>query len=316
MSWKQTGVNNALEAGEQNASTGINIDEVTLEDLGFETGEEEDAGEAGQKVHDDFEGEPKQLEEPAEEDAPFGDQRQEKAWAKRIAAEREKIRREVEDEYQQKTQHNQAQRSQAQYEQQYEQQQYQPHQPYQPTRQPQQQKPWVEPQPLTKDELSKLADDYAMTTDAVQVLYNQQVEMNRMKYLLEQSFHAINAMRDDTTKTDAVEQIERMRKSNPHLPAFDSEKVSAIRQNYRQRHGINLPWADAYKQLVADEAMSGNMSRQAQQKAIKQITGRNRTNVQVGNAAQVKQISVEDLSDAQFERLIERAKAGAFTRNK
>jgi len=296
MSWKDSGVNDAPEAGGQ--GTGFDVDKITLEDLGFETGED-DAGEADQGAQDDLGDDPMQEDSAVsgqdEQGEQFNDTKQEKAWAKRIAAEREKIRREVDAEYQQKT--AALQNAQQSYQQ-------------------PQKRTWVEPQPLTKDELEKLADSYAMTTDAVQVMYSQQVELNRMKYLLEQSFTAINAMKDDTTKGDAMAQIERNRKSNPYLPAFDEGKVSAIRQRHYQQHGITLPWHDAYKQLVADEAMSGNLSRQAQQKAIKQITSRNRTNVQAGNAAQAKQVNMEDLSDDQFERLKERVKAGALTRGK
>lgn len=295
MKLDESGVNGAPEAGGQE----IDVDKITLEDLGFPTGDEE-GGEAGQEDLEDIENVPKQDDNA--EDGQFADPRQEKAWAKRIAAERERIRREVETEYQQKNQYGQGQYSQAQ---QGQQQQYQ--QPRLP-----QQRQWVEPQPLSKDELDKLADSYAMTTDAVQVMYSQQVELNRMKYLLEQSLHAISAMRDDTTKGDAVMQIERTRKANPYLPAFDEGKVSSIRQKHYQQYGVTLPWQEAYKQLVAEEAISGNLSRQAQQKAIKQITSRNRTTVQAGNAGQAKQVNVEDLSDEQFERLKERAKAGGL----
>jgi len=288
MALEKSGVNSVPEAGGQK----LNVDDITLEDLGFETGEDPE-GEAGLETQNDSESELTQ-EEP-DGDTQFGDQRQEKAWAKRIAAEREKIRREVDEEYQRKTQ-----------EQQYSRTQYQPPQP----------KAWVEPQPLSKEELDKLAENYAMTPDAIQVLYSQQVELNRMKHLLDQSFMSINSMREDTNKGETIMQIERTRRNNPDLPVFDEGKVAAIRQNYLNRHGIRLTWEDAYKQQVAEEAMSGNLSRQAQQKAIKQITSRNRTNVQAGNAGQAKPVSVEELSDEQFERLKERAKAGVFTRNK
>ncbi|MGB9886903.1 MAG: hypothetical protein ACPLRW_07900 [Moorellales bacterium] len=252
-----TGVETAPVAGGQQAVEGQEegLDLSFLED---ETGvEKEEPAAAGQ------EGEEGQ------------DQRVEQAFAKRLAQEREKIRRELEEEFRQRYQ-----------------------QPtYQPAVQP------LPPPPSLEERAQKLAEEWMITPEAAKAFILQEErlrELNSRLYLLQ----------DNVTKARAEAAINEQRKQNPHLPPFNEQQLISIRLRYYDQYGVVPTWEDAYKMYVAEAVARGELGRNVEQQVISQITGRNRANVQIGRAEQPQKRSIADLSDEEFEKLKEKAKRG------
>lgn len=263
-----TGVENAPVAGEQSELYEQNyyndeqdvIDTSQPETEDITTGVEEPAV-AGQE------------EEGAVED------RVEKAFAKRLAQEREKIRRELEEEFNRRF----AQMS------------YQQTIPQQTT--PQQTTPSLE------EQANELAEQLMITPEAAKRLLQQQQQLQE----LATQFYI---MQDNSEKIRAQQAVEERRKTNPYLPLFDERKVASYRLRYYNRYGIMPSWEDAYDYYVADAVKSGELLRTAEQMAVQQITGRNRVNTQVGRGSQPQKRDIWALSDEEFEKLKEIAKQG------
>lgn len=170
-------------------------------------------------------------------------------------------------------------------EQQYTEQQHVQHQPYQ------QQDNVVE----------QLAYQLGITPQAAQILLNQQLVLQNIQ--------------DQAAKMAAKVEIEKERQSKPYLPEFSEEKLSKIRDDYQKRYGMTLPWGEAYRMYVAEYAFSGNLSTAAEQQAIAKITGRDKATVQAGKGTQVKPPDIWDLPKEDFEKMLNDAKAGKFTKS-
>lgn len=253
-----TGVETAPVAGEQQAVEGQEegLDLSFLED---ETGvEKEEPAAAGQ------EGEEGQ------------DQRVEQAFAKRLAQEREKLRRELEQELVQRFQT--------------------PPQPPQ------------SPQPSLEERVQKLAEEWMITPEAAKAFILQE---ERIKDLTTRLY----MMQDNTEKVKVEAAINERRKNNPFLPPFNEQEVVGIRLRYFNQYGILPSWEDAYKMYVAEALEKGEFSKNVEQQVISQITGRNKANVQVGRAEQPQKRSIWDLSDEEFEKLKEKAKRGELKKS-
>jgi hypothetical protein len=222
----------------------------------------------------------------------------EKAFAKRLAAEREKIRRELEEQYQQQ------QPQQGGY---LGQQQSYP-QGYQQIQQ-------SGPPPLPQEQLENLADQLGVTTEAAYAMYHQQWLIEQQNQAIQQQRQETLRLADERAKIAAKNRAEAQRKKNPNLPEFDESKLTKLRTEYQKRTGLTLPWDDVYQLHVANEAMSGNLSRAVEQAAIANITSRNKTNIQAGRGGTAKKPSIEDLPKEQFEKLVEQAKQGKFKRS-
>lgn len=282
---EHTGVEQAPVAAEQQDNQET---EPTYEDLfgGEETGEEDPAA-AGQETEEGSEG---QRQGEDDDEAPQLDEKVEKAFAKRLAAEREKIRREYEEKLQASLTEYTPPTSQ-----------------YQPPAQPQ--VPTVD----FERAVNQLADDLMITPEAARAMIYQQMELNRIKAMQAE-------VQDRSAKAEAKAQIEAQRQQNPHLPPFDEKVLEKVRRDHQSRTGYTLSWHDAYRQYVADQALAGSLfasvEQQAEQKAISQITKRNKTTVQAGKGARSpKPTSVWDVPDDEMDRLIERAKAGEFKKS-
>ena len=218
----------------------------------------------------------------------------EKAFAARLRKEREKIARETEERLRQE------------YEARYRQQPQPQPQPYYPTQQA--------PPPLTKQQLEELADQLGVTVETANAMYHQQWLINQQNEAIRWQGEHLRLMADSTSKVEALKAIEQRRKNNPNLPEPDEARLQQIRQEYKNRYGYDLPWEEAYEKLVAQEAISGNLTRTAQQKVINDITARGRKTVQAGKGGRAKKPSIEDMSKDDFEALVEQAKAGKFKR--
>ena len=234
-------------------------------------------------------GEEETQEDAASEEAETGafeDESKEKAFAARLRKEREKIAQETEERLRQE------------YEAKQQQQQYTPPQP----------------PPLPRQQLEDLADQLGVTIETANAMYHQQWLINQQNEAIRRQEEYLRRMADNTSKSEALKAIEQRRKVNPNLPEPDETRLQQIRQEYKGKYGYDLPWEEAYEKLVAQEAISGNLTRTAQQKVINDITARGRKTVQAGKGGRAKKPSIEDMSKDDFEALVEQAKAGKFKR--
>ena len=247
----------------------------------FNFGEEE-AGEIDPDAAD---------QETEEENAQegFKEESTEKAFAARLAKEREKIARETEDRLRQE------------YEAKYAQPQQQP-----------QYTPGSQPPPLQNEQLDALADRLGVTREAAYAMYHQQWLIDRQNEAIRQQAEDNRRTKENTAKVEALKSLEQRRKKNPYLPEPDEKVLADIRKDYRTRTGYDLPWEDAYDKLVARETESGNISRRAEQETIGKITARNKATIQAGKGGQAKKPSIDDLSSDEFNKLVEEAKMGKY----
>lgn len=249
-------------------------------------------------------GEEESQEDAASEEAETGafeDESTEKAFAARLRKEREKIAQETEERIRQE------------YETRYGQQQ--PPQP-QPQLQSQPQQSFQShPPPLPRQRLEELSDQLGVTIETANAMYHQQWLINQQNEAIRRQEEYLRHMSDSTAKNEALKGIEQRRRANPHLPEPDEARLLQIRTEYKGKYGHDLPWEEAYEKLIAQEAISGNLTRTAQQKVINDITSRGKKTVQAGKGGAAKKPSIEDLSKDEFEALVQRAKAGEFKRS-
>lgn len=245
-------------------------------------------------------GEEETQEDAASEEAETGafeDESNEKAFAARLRKEREKIAQETEERLRQEYE---AKYQQIQQQQQTQQQRYIP--------------PSQTPPPLPRQQLEDLADQLGVTIETANAMYHQQWLINQQNEAIRRQEEYLRRMADNTSKSEALKAIEQRRRGNPNLPEPDEARMLQIRQEYKGKYGYDLPWEEAYEKLVAQEAISGNLTRTAQQKVINDITARGRKTVQAGKGGRAKKPSIEDMSKDDFEALVEQAKAGKFKR--
>ncbi len=240
-------------------------------------------------------GEEETQEDAASEEAETGafeDESKEKAFAARLRKEREKIAQETEERLRQEYE--------AKYQQIQQQQRYIP--------------PPQAPPPLPRQQLEDLADQLGVTIETANAMYHQQWLINQQNEAIRRQEEYLRRMADNTSKSEALKAIEQRRKGNPNLPEPDETRLQQIRKEYKRKYGYDLPWEEAYEKLIAQEAISGNLTRTAQQKVINDITARGRKTVQAGKGGRAKKPSIEDMSKDDFEALVEQAKAGKFKR--
>lgn len=144
----------------------------------------------------------------------------------------------------------------------------------------------------------QLAYQLGITREAAAILIHQQI--------------ALNNMQDTAAKHEARAEVEAMRRENEHLPEWNEAKLSEIRKDYQAKYGTTLPWTEAYHFYIAQEAISGKISHAAEQKAISNITRRNKATVQAGGAKSAKAPDIWDMDKEEFEKMVERAKSGEF----
>lgn len=254
-----TGVEEASDAGEQEEMDIFATDEP---------GEEQEAA-----------------AEPAGEEN-VGDDRVEKAFAKRLAADREKMREELRKEIAEELRKEFTQ-----------------------------QKPQYQPQALMREDAEKLADQYNTSVEMVYAMYNQQLLIDQQKQSNATLQQQLGKLSEHLTKNEAFRELERMRATNPDLPEVDERKLAAIRKDYQSKYGYDLPWEEAYKRQIADEAMTGNLTKKVEQKTIAKITSRDKATIQAGKGGQAKKPDIWELPKDEFERLVEEAKAGKYKKS-
>lgn len=175
-----------------------------------------------------------------------------------------------------------------------------------------QQVPQDEIPPLPEEEAERMADQYGMSPETVKILYAQQAQIARQKQSMEQIAYQI---REREEYAQARAYADGIRKKNPNAPEWDEQRLVEFRENYQKQYGVPLTWRDTYRQLAAEDALNPatyqKIARSAQQETIKKITAKDKDTVQVkGRSA--KKRSVADLTDAEFEKLLEDAKQGKY----
>ena len=175
-----------------------------------------------------------------------------------------------------------------------------------------QQVPQDEIPPLPEEEAERMADQYGMSPETVKILYAQQAQIARQKQSMEQIAYQI---REREEYAQARAYADGIRKKNPNAPEWDEQRLVEFRENYQKQYGVPLTWRDTYRQLAAEDALNPatyqKIARSAQQETIKKITAKDKDTVQVkGRSA--KKRSVADLTDAEFEKLLEEAKQGKY----
>ena len=289
MTKKNPGVEENIPAAEEEMDYNFLFEEESGVDDDLPDAEEEEQD--GEEIEEDPE---EDLEEDLEEEEEFDDKTS-KAFAKRLAAKEAQIEARLRDQI---TRDIQSQQQSS---------------PYQ---QPQYQQPrQTAPQVSMKEQIDKLADELAMTPEAVQILYQQQLMINQQAQQIQEARQMFQEDRDTTSRSQAKLDIEKQRKINPWLPEFSEGRLSDIRKQYQQQTGVTLPWKDAYKQLIAEEALSGNLNRSVQQDTLKKVSKRNKKSVKVKTSQPVKKTNLDDLTDEEFEKLIQRAKDGDFKKS-
>ncbi len=168
------------------------------------------------------------------------DQRVEQAFARRLAAERERIKAEFEAKYAQPQQTQQG---------------------------------------ITQQQISEAIEYYisqGLPPAVAKDMVDTRLALLNTQSLLA---NVSGTLQDTTGLTAAKDEIAALRAQNKALPEFDQKALEAIRNEYRQRN-FNLPWREAYDIYVARQVAAGNLTRAAEQQAIDAITGRNKATVQ------------------------------------
>jgi hypothetical protein len=271
---------------------GVNSPDVagqeTEEDVfaveGLETGEEDIESEADSEDTDsETEAEPEE-EEASEESPDNPKSKVGQAFAKRLAAERQKMSKELKQELT------------AEFEAKY---------GAKEVPQTQQAMPddlYSDMPKMTREQVDHFADQMGMTPEAAWSILCQQHAMNKLNQKLQNQQLTAKQLQEATAKTDAMREVAAQRKKNPNLPAFDEARITQIRADYRKEMGVELPWKAAYKQLVAEEVLSGKTSRAAEQKVLNNIGNRDAKTVNAGKGGKPKVISIDDMTEAQFEK--------------
>ena len=166
--------------------------------------------------------------------------------------------------------------------------------------------------PLSDEDAERFGDMWGISAESVKLHYNQQAAINRQAQDIQR---LANMLREQEEYTQARSYADSVRAQNPNAPAWDEKKLSAFREDYQRQYGVSLSWRDTYRQFVAEEALKPEtyqkIARDAQQETINKITARDKETVQVrGKSA--KKRSVSDLTEDEFQRLVEDAKMGKF----
>ena len=165
---------------------------------------------------------------------------------------------------------------------------------------------------LPNEEAERLADQYGTTPEVIRGMYAQQAMLNRQAEML-QRITMDSYERDE--KAQARAYAEEVQGNNPLAPKWDEKRLMEFKKDYEKQYGARLTWRDTYRQLVAEEALSGKKYqesiRAAQQDTLKKITSKDKDTVQIKGKTAIKP-SIADLSDEEFERFLVEAEEGKY----
>jgi hypothetical protein len=166
--------------------------------------------------------------------------------------------------------------------------------------------------PLPQEEAERLADQYGTSPEVIRAMYAQQALLNRQAQDMQKIAYQIQAQEEYARARSYADAV---RKQNPNAPKWDESKLKEFRDDYYKQYGVTLSWRDTYRQLVAEEALNPatyqKIARSVQQETIKKIAAKDKDTVKIqGHPA--RKPNVNDLSDAEFEKLLEEAKQGKY----
>ena len=165
---------------------------------------------------------------------------------------------------------------------------------------------------MNSDQLQEQADEWMMSYEAILHMQQQQKRNAYMERAVFQTY-------DERERNAARTAAEKSRKTNQYLPEWNDEAVNEIRANHYRETKQVLPYKAAWRLYVGEQAEKGsyikNVSRATEQKTLKNVAKRNRANVQAGGGQQAGKPSLDDLPDEDFEAMIAKAKAGAYKRS-
>ncbi len=166
--------------------------------------------------------------------------------------------------------------------------------------------------PLLSDaEAERLADQLNTSPEHVRILYALQMR----DIAREREIQGLKSgMYEASEKSQAQQYVQEIAKNNPAMPGWDEKKLEAYRQAYQRAYGHPLPWREAYRQYVADAAMSGDFTRKTQQQTIQKIKARDQATVNI-KAPSTKKPDVWDIPGDQFERLVDEVKSGKYKKS-
>ena len=154
------------------------------------------------------------------------------------------------------------------------------------------------PSPESQQEIvESLADRLGITTEAARAILNQQI--------------LINQLREREAMNEARAEVEALRATRKELPPWDEKKLSAIRERFEREYGYPLPWKDAYRLYVAEEALSGEIRQRTEQDVLANVQRRDKSTVKTGKGGDTPtKRSAWDLSPDEFAALRDRALRG------
>jgi len=272
-----SGANDVPAAGEQNNEE-YDIEEILfggLDDDNSGVDKQKDAASESQESEQQ-EGQGDELPEDAS-----------KAFAKKLNAEREKIR----EEERQKIQEEIRQRTE--------------------TTQQEQQQGAPQHRQMPQEEIERLAEQYEVSVPFMQFMINQQQQNQQLQQKLRE-----RDMRDRERSEylQAKEFANELKGQNSSLPDWDDQQLDAYRKQYYKRYGAILPWKEAYQMSIADAVTSGELTRQTQQDTIKNIQEREEQSTNIKSPSP-KRMTIMDLPKDQFDKMVEDAKLGKYKRS-
>jgi hypothetical protein len=164
---------------------------------------------------------------------------------------------------------------------------------------------------LSQTEIDELAQKLDVSSEAARIFYKQQELINN---LTEEQRRNTQRSREQAAYNDAVQYARQLKEQNPAMPDWSDEKIQERRMEHWKVYGTTLPWKEAYKMQLADSVLSGDLTRQAQQDAIRNIQTRETAAVGLKAPASQKK-TINDLSTAQFNQMVEDAKMGKFKKS-
>lgn len=165
--------------------------------------------------------------------------------------------------------------------------------------------------PMTQEELEKLAEDLETSPKVVSILYQQQQLINQYSDVQKRE---AQKSADRSEYNAAVAFARKLREENSSMPDWDDESVHTYRMNHYKEYGRTLPWKEAYKMMIADKVMTGNIARETQQETIRKIQERENADVNL-KAPGSKAMTIDDLTPEQFAKMKEDALAGKYKRS-
>lgn len=254
--------------------------DADLDDAEGEESEDDDADDSDGESEDDDES----LDNPKSKPA--------KAFAKRLAAERAKIAKQLREELKAELTEELKPKDAPQ------------------TQQQQVNDLYADMPTYTREQIEDLADKWGTTPELAWTNICNQHALAKLNQKLQTQAQTAAQAAAERKKNDAIREVAKQRKANPDLPAFDEKRIEKIRSDHKRESGTNLSHMDAYRMLVAEEFISGNATRKVKQDTVKNITKRDSKTVSAGKGGRATPKDIDEMSAEEFAAMREKALSG------